>query len=68
MRSGFPISPQGLEWFKMVLNGDEIVFMLYNILIIFKLLQGDIMPHNPKVVGSNPAPATNLIKGLQHLL
>jgi len=24
--------------------------------------------HNPKVVGSNPAPATNQLKGLQQLL
>ena len=24
--------------------------------------------HNPKVVGSNPAPATNKLKGFQHML
>jgi hypothetical protein len=24
--------------------------------------------HNPKVVGSNPAPATNQLKGFQHML
>jgi hypothetical protein len=52
----------------MVLNGDEIVIMLYNISIIWELFRGDIMPHNPKITGSNPVPATNKLKGLQHML
>jgi len=59
------ITHQSLKWSEMVLNGDEIVIMLYNISIIWDLFRGDLMSHNPKVVGSNPAPATKFLKGLQ---
>lgn len=52
----------------MLLNGYEAVIMLYKMPIIEEFFRCHHLSHNPKVVSSNPAPATKLSNALQRML